>query len=352
MMPGEDTVMLHVAEDPDQAWAELGDYFFHEASTYSSWQTEDISSAVHSYATTPEELRAEGIYQVLSPDQVVERVQRVRRRRVREPAPARRRHADRRGLEVLAALRGRSAATRADPADVDHVVAFSRPSTSTTKSIESTSVGGLRQPAHRRLHRHHPSAPHRRELRRCALRRRRATSLTAPRREVRVHGDALHEARVDRKPGLAQPVHHERREQLELERTEPERARRRRRRPWPRPRSAPRRLPTFSGGATAPRARGTPRRRYGGGWPSVSSRWRTSAAVNTGIRLLDRRLHDPVEQLLERLGCGVGDPPQPGDPARPRATRRRSTARLRRPPSARTPAAGRRRRTVGRSAGG
>ena len=34
----------------------------------------DISSAVHSYATTPEELRVEGIYQVLSPDQVVERV--------------------------------------------------------------------------------------------------------------------------------------------------------------------------------------------------------------------------------------------------------------------------------------
>jgi hypothetical protein len=66
--------MLHVAEDPDQAWAELGDYFFHEAATYASWQTEDISSAVHSYATTPDELRAEGIYQVLSPDQVVERV--------------------------------------------------------------------------------------------------------------------------------------------------------------------------------------------------------------------------------------------------------------------------------------
>jgi len=65
---------VHVAEDPDKAWAELGDYFFHEASTYASWQTEDISSAVHSYATTPDELRAEGIYQVLSPDQVVERV--------------------------------------------------------------------------------------------------------------------------------------------------------------------------------------------------------------------------------------------------------------------------------------
>jgi alkanesulfonate monooxygenase SsuD/methylene tetrahydromethanopterin reductase-like flavin-dependent oxidoreductase (luciferase family) len=75
MMPGEETVMLHVAEDPDKAWAELGGYFFEEASTYASWQTPDISSAVKSSASSPEELRAEGIYQVLSPDQVVERIQ-------------------------------------------------------------------------------------------------------------------------------------------------------------------------------------------------------------------------------------------------------------------------------------
>lgn len=74
MMPGEDTVMLHVAEDPDRAWAELGQYFLHEATTYASWQTADITSAVHSHATTPEELRAEGIYQVLTPDEVVARI--------------------------------------------------------------------------------------------------------------------------------------------------------------------------------------------------------------------------------------------------------------------------------------
>jgi alkanesulfonate monooxygenase SsuD/methylene tetrahydromethanopterin reductase-like flavin-dependent oxidoreductase (luciferase family) len=74
MMPGEETVMLHVAEDPDKAWAELGQHFFEEAGTYASWQTPDISSAVKSAASNPEELRAEGIYQVLSPDQVVDRV--------------------------------------------------------------------------------------------------------------------------------------------------------------------------------------------------------------------------------------------------------------------------------------
>lgn len=66
-MPGDDTKMTFVAEDPDKAWAELGHHFLHEASTYASWQTPDIKSAVHSKASTPDELRAEGIYQVVTP---------------------------------------------------------------------------------------------------------------------------------------------------------------------------------------------------------------------------------------------------------------------------------------------
>jgi len=74
MMPGADTAMIHVAEDPDRAWAELGRYFMEEAATYASWQTPDISSAMHSHARTPEDLRAEGIYQVCTPDELVERL--------------------------------------------------------------------------------------------------------------------------------------------------------------------------------------------------------------------------------------------------------------------------------------
>jgi alkanesulfonate monooxygenase SsuD/methylene tetrahydromethanopterin reductase-like flavin-dependent oxidoreductase (luciferase family) len=73
MMPGADTVMTHVAEDPDKTWHELGRHFLHEATTYASWQTPDIKSAVHSHATTVDELRAEGIYQVLTPDECVAR---------------------------------------------------------------------------------------------------------------------------------------------------------------------------------------------------------------------------------------------------------------------------------------
>lgn len=73
MMPSADTAMVHVAEDPDRVWAELGSHFLHEASTYSSWQTPDIRSAVHSHAKSVDDLRAEGIYQVLTPEECAAR---------------------------------------------------------------------------------------------------------------------------------------------------------------------------------------------------------------------------------------------------------------------------------------
>ena len=62
---------LFVAEDPEQAWSELGPYLLHDAMTYKSWQTPDIRSSVSSGATTIDELRAEGVYQILSPDECV-----------------------------------------------------------------------------------------------------------------------------------------------------------------------------------------------------------------------------------------------------------------------------------------
>jgi alkanesulfonate monooxygenase SsuD/methylene tetrahydromethanopterin reductase-like flavin-dependent oxidoreductase (luciferase family) len=70
-MPAADLSLLFVHEDPDKAWAELGQHFLHEATTYANWQTPDIKSAVHSHASTPEELRAEGIYTVLTPEECV-----------------------------------------------------------------------------------------------------------------------------------------------------------------------------------------------------------------------------------------------------------------------------------------
>ncbi|MFJ4469403.1 LLM class flavin-dependent oxidoreductase [Streptomyces sp. NPDC089424] len=71
MMPAAETPLLHLAEDPDRTWAEHGGHFLHEARTYASWQSADIRSAVRSAATTVAELRAEGVYRVLTPDACV-----------------------------------------------------------------------------------------------------------------------------------------------------------------------------------------------------------------------------------------------------------------------------------------
>ncbi|MDI3423150.1 LLM class flavin-dependent oxidoreductase [Streptomyces luteolus] len=71
MMPGEETPLLHISEDPDRTWAEYGEHFLHEARTYASWQNQDIHSAVRSGAGSVAELRAEGVYRVLTPDECV-----------------------------------------------------------------------------------------------------------------------------------------------------------------------------------------------------------------------------------------------------------------------------------------
>ncbi|MFG2951276.1 LLM class flavin-dependent oxidoreductase [Streptomyces adustus] len=71
MMPAAETPLLHIAEDPDRTWAVHGSHFLHEARTYASWQSGDIRSAVRSSATTVEELRAEGVYRVLTPQECV-----------------------------------------------------------------------------------------------------------------------------------------------------------------------------------------------------------------------------------------------------------------------------------------
>jgi alkanesulfonate monooxygenase SsuD/methylene tetrahydromethanopterin reductase-like flavin-dependent oxidoreductase (luciferase family) len=69
MMPAAETPLLHLSTDPDRTWAEHGDHFLHEARTYASWQSAGIRSAVRSTATTVDDLRAEGVYRVLTPDE-------------------------------------------------------------------------------------------------------------------------------------------------------------------------------------------------------------------------------------------------------------------------------------------
>jgi len=72
-----DVAMVHIVDDPDRAWAELGHHFWLEASTYQSWQPVGQTSAVHSHARDVRQLRDEGIYQFLTPDQAIDRIRRT-----------------------------------------------------------------------------------------------------------------------------------------------------------------------------------------------------------------------------------------------------------------------------------
>jgi alkanesulfonate monooxygenase SsuD/methylene tetrahydromethanopterin reductase-like flavin-dependent oxidoreductase (luciferase family) len=72
IMPPPNIRMLFVADDPERAWWEMGPHLLHEAMTYHGWQTADVRSAAHSVATTVEQLRQEGKYEILTPEAVVD----------------------------------------------------------------------------------------------------------------------------------------------------------------------------------------------------------------------------------------------------------------------------------------
>ena len=66
---------LHVAEDVDAAWDDIGHYLLHDARAYAAWMGPDSRAASYSGATSVEELRAEeGAYQIVTPDAAVDMV--------------------------------------------------------------------------------------------------------------------------------------------------------------------------------------------------------------------------------------------------------------------------------------
>jgi alkanesulfonate monooxygenase SsuD/methylene tetrahydromethanopterin reductase-like flavin-dependent oxidoreductase (luciferase family) len=63
---------VFVAEDPDRAWEQIGPHALFDAQTYESWQEGPQRSAVDvPGATTWEDVRGSGVYQVLTPDETV-----------------------------------------------------------------------------------------------------------------------------------------------------------------------------------------------------------------------------------------------------------------------------------------
>ena len=61
---------VFVAEDPDRAWAEIGEYLLLDAKSYGEWNNDRAGTAAVSFATTVEQLKAErGHYQIVTPDE-------------------------------------------------------------------------------------------------------------------------------------------------------------------------------------------------------------------------------------------------------------------------------------------
>ena len=60
---------MFVADDPDKAWDELGEYLLVDAIGYGKWNAHRSGTASVSFATTVDELRSEqGQYQIITPD--------------------------------------------------------------------------------------------------------------------------------------------------------------------------------------------------------------------------------------------------------------------------------------------
>lgn len=73
MMPPPEVSLVHVADDPERWWDLVGEHFLYEATTYSSWQPDGHISSARSLATTVDELKAEGRYRVLTPEECIEK---------------------------------------------------------------------------------------------------------------------------------------------------------------------------------------------------------------------------------------------------------------------------------------
>ena len=69
---------VHVSNDPERDWQRIYPHALHEAQTYESWQRTGQTSAVGVHgASTLDDLKASGIYRVVTPDECVELYQSV-----------------------------------------------------------------------------------------------------------------------------------------------------------------------------------------------------------------------------------------------------------------------------------
>jgi alkanesulfonate monooxygenase SsuD/methylene tetrahydromethanopterin reductase-like flavin-dependent oxidoreductase (luciferase family) len=71
-MPPGAVSMVFVSKDPDALWDEIGPNLLHDTTSYKGWQRKGQRSAVESDASTVEELRAGGLFEILTPDETLQ----------------------------------------------------------------------------------------------------------------------------------------------------------------------------------------------------------------------------------------------------------------------------------------
>ena len=71
--PEADFSLLFIHENPDQAWNELGHHFLNEVVEYSSWKKEGLSRPLEFNSDSVDALRAEGRYEIITPEACLER---------------------------------------------------------------------------------------------------------------------------------------------------------------------------------------------------------------------------------------------------------------------------------------
>lgn len=76
IMPGPvNRGMIYLHEDPDRAWAQLGEHILWEAVTYGGWSADERSLMHLPGVQTLEEVRASGRYRFLTPEELIAEVQ-------------------------------------------------------------------------------------------------------------------------------------------------------------------------------------------------------------------------------------------------------------------------------------
>jgi alkanesulfonate monooxygenase SsuD/methylene tetrahydromethanopterin reductase-like flavin-dependent oxidoreductase (luciferase family) len=64
-----------ISEDPEQCWQEIGVYLMYDATAYGAWRHPNRRAYAESFATNIKELKQEGKYRVLTPEQAIQTIQ-------------------------------------------------------------------------------------------------------------------------------------------------------------------------------------------------------------------------------------------------------------------------------------